>query len=75
MGQLATTAASPRDRALVQMLIESLDEQGYLAASLDELLALCPAEAGVELEDLGTALKLLQSFDPAGVGARSAASA
>ena len=71
--QLATTTASPRDRALVQMLIESLDEQGYLAASLDELLALCPAEAGVEPEDLTTALRLLQSFDPAGVGARSPA--
>jgi RNA polymerase sigma-54 factor len=72
-GQLAATMASPRDRALVEMLIDSLDEQGYLNASLEELLALCPAEAGVELEDLATALKLLQSFDPAGVGARSAA--
>ncbi len=72
-GQLAATTASPRDRALVHMLIESLDEQGYLAASLEELLAICPAEADVELDDLATALKLLQSFDPAGVGARSAA--
>ena len=72
-GQLAATSASRRDRALVEMLIESLDEQGYLTATLEELLALCPAEAGVELEDLVTALRLLQSFDPAGVGARSAA--
>jgi RNA polymerase sigma-54 factor len=71
--QLAATTASPRDRALVQMLIESLDEQGYLAASLEELLAICPPEAGVELEDLATALTLLQSFDPPGVGARTAA--
>ncbi len=72
-GQLAGTTASPRDRALVEMLIESLDEQGYLAATLDELLAICPPEAGVELDDLVTALRLLQSFDPSGVGARSAA--
>ncbi len=72
-GQLAATAASPRDRVLVEMLIESLDDQGYLTVSLDELLAICPAEADVELDDLATALKLLQSFDPAGVGARSAA--
>jgi RNA polymerase sigma-54 factor len=71
--QLAATMASPRDRALVQMLIESLDEQGYLSISLEELLAICPAEAGVELDDFATALKLLQSFDPTGVGARSAA--
>jgi RNA polymerase sigma-54 factor len=72
-GQLAATTASPRDRALVELLIESLDEQGYLTASLEELLALCPAEAGVELADLATALKLLQSFDPPGVGARGVA--
>jgi RNA polymerase sigma-54 factor len=71
--QLAVTTASARDRALVEILIESLDEQGYLTATLEELLAICPAETGVELEDLATALKLLQSFDPAGVGARSAA--
>jgi RNA polymerase sigma-54 factor len=72
-GQLAATTASPRDRALVEMLIESLDEQGYLTTPLEELLSICPPEAGLELEDLATALKLLQSFDPAGVGARSAA--
>ncbi len=71
--QLAATTASPRDRVLVEMLIESLDDQGYLAASLEELLAICPPDAGIELEDLATALKLLQSFDPSGVGARSAA--
>jgi len=71
--QLAATKASPRDRALVQLLIESLDEQGYLTSSLEELLAICPPGSGVDLDDLATALRLLQSFDPAGVGARNAA--
>jgi len=69
--QLAVTAASLRDRALVGMLIDELDEDGYLAAPLEERLALCPAESGVEIDDLTTALRLLQSFDPIGVGARS----
>lgn len=71
--QLAVTTASHRDRALVELLIEALDEDGYLATPLPELLALCPREAGVELDDLTAALALLQSFDPPGVGARSAA--
>lgn len=71
--QLAVTTASPRDRALVELLIEALNEDGYLVTPLDELLALCPREAGVELDDLTAALALLQSFDPSGVGARSAA--
>ncbi len=69
--QLAVTAASPRDRALVGMLIDELDEDGYLTAPLEELLTLCPVESGVEIDDLTTALRLLQSFDPIGVGARS----
>ena len=71
--QLSATTASRRDRALVEILIESLDEHGYLTSSLEELLEICPSEAGVGLNDLATALKLLQSFDPPGVGARSAA--
>jgi RNA polymerase sigma-54 factor len=70
--QLAVTKASGRDRALVELLIEALDDNGYLGAPLDELLALCPPEADVDADDLTAALSLLQSFDPAGVGARSA---
>jgi RNA polymerase sigma-54 factor len=72
-GQLAATMLSARDRALVEILIESLNDQGYLTATLGEVLAICPEEAGIEPDDLTAALKLLQSFDPAGVGARNAA--
>jgi len=71
--QLAVTTASARDRALVELLIEALDDDGYLTTPLDELLALCPPEAGVELDELTAALALLHSFDPPGVGARNAA--
>jgi RNA polymerase sigma-54 factor len=71
--QLAGTQASPRDRALVNLLIEALDDDGYLHQSLDELLAFCPDSAAVEPDELRSALKLLQSFDPAGIGARDAA--
>lgn len=65
--------ASPRDRALVELLIEALDDDGYFHPTFDELLAMCPAEAAVEPEELLTALRLLQSLDPTGVGARDAA--
>ena len=34
---------------------------------------MCPPEAAVEPEELLTALRLLQSLDPTGVGARDAA--
>ena len=71
--QLATTRASARDRVLVEMLIDALDENGYLTCTLDEVCALCPSEAQVEFEEVTAALALLQSFDPPGVGARSPA--
>jgi RNA polymerase sigma-54 factor len=71
--QLRMTQASLRDRALVELLIDALDDDGYLTSDLDEVLALCPEEAGVELAELSAALRLLQSFDPLGVAARTPA--
>jgi len=72
MAQLRVTQASPRYRALVAFLIESLDEDGYLDATFDEILADLPEELEVDTDELNAALALLHSFDPAGVGARSA---
>jgi RNA polymerase sigma-54 factor len=71
--QLALTQAGPRDRALVELLIGALDDNGYLETPLEEILALCPAEAGLHLDDLTAALRLLQSLEPVGIGARCAA--
>jgi len=59
-----------RDRALVQTLIGALDDDGYLDSSLEEIRELLPPALAVEPEELATALKLLQSLDPVGVGAR-----
>ena len=71
--QLACTQASPRDRALVELLIEALDDDGYLQQPLEELRELFPDSAAVEPDELRSALRLLQSFDPPGVGARDTA--
>jgi RNA polymerase sigma-54 factor len=71
--QMRVTVHNPRDRALVELVIDALDDNGYLAEPLEEIHARLPAELEVETEELSTALKLLQSFDPAGVGARDAA--
>jgi RNA polymerase sigma-54 factor len=57
------------DQALAALLVESLDDDGYLRIPLEELLPL----AGMgpeEMDELTVALKLVQSLDPAGVGAR-----
>jgi RNA polymerase sigma-54 factor len=69
--QIGLILLSDRDRELVRFLVEALDENGYLTQPLEELLALLPEEAEVELEELQIALNHLQQLDPTGVGARS----
>jgi RNA polymerase sigma-54 factor len=60
---------STSDGSLVkggEWIIGNLDDDGYLRASLDELAH----QSGVPAPDLESALKLIQGFDPMGVGAR-----
>ena len=68
------------DRAALHFLIESLNDDGYLADPLDELARSLLAASGGRADDLerleevgqhlGLALRHLQQLDPAGVGAR-----
>ncbi|WP_280156216.1 RNA polymerase factor sigma-54 [Piscinibacter sp. XHJ-5] len=72
-GQINVMPLTDRDRALVGAVIESLDDDGYLRLSLEELADLAEMEPPVDDCEMGTALKLVQSLDPCGVGARSVA--
>jgi RNA polymerase sigma-54 factor len=69
--QLMISQMGSRDRALAHMIVDSLDDDGYFKADFDELAAMVPAEHDVRAEDFEAALRLVQSLDPAGVGARS----
>jgi RNA polymerase sigma-54 factor len=69
-GQLQLFHLSPRDRALCELLVEALDDDGYLRQSFDELAPLMRAEPPVDEVEWNAALKLVQSLEPAGVGAR-----
>ncbi|HEX7747503.1 MAG TPA: RNA polymerase factor sigma-54 [Bordetella sp.] len=73
LGQLALTRAQARDLALVRVLIDELDDNGYLGSPLDEILTWLPAELEVDADEMRAALALLQSFDPPGIGARDMA--
>jgi RNA polymerase sigma-54 factor len=57
----------------VELVVDALDDNGYLEEPLEEIHARLPAELEIEFEELRTALALVQSMDPPGVGARSAA--
>ncbi len=68
--QLSLTNLDLRDRVLVGMLIDALDEDGYLTQSLEEIAAMIPLEAEAGTDELCIALQHLQHLDPVGVGAR-----
>lgn len=73
LAQVPEHALAHRDRALVTLLIEALDEDGYLPQSLEDVCADLPAELAIDPEELHVGLTLLQQFDPVGVASRTLA--
>jgi RNA polymerase sigma-54 factor len=65
--QLSVSVMSENVRDAAESIIGNLDEDGYLSASLDEVASM----GEHKLEHVEAALKVVQSFDPAGVAARN----
>ncbi len=63
LGRLALDAVR---RRIATLLVGNLNEDGYLAATLEEVAD----EAGAETAEVSAMLHLLQTLDPPGVGAR-----
>jgi RNA polymerase sigma-54 factor len=68
--QLSLLNLQGDDRTLVGLLIDALDEDGYLTQSLEEIAALLPPEAMAGVEELSIALRHLQNLEPVGIGGR-----
>jgi len=73
IGQLGTLNLPLRDRQIVLALIDALNDDGYLASPLEEILEMFPPELAIDADELKIALNFVQSFEPAGVGARDCA--
>ena len=80
--QMAGMGLTEIDRMALRVLIESLDEDGYLADRLDDIAQALSGGDGTDVEaeaegqdelldHLRIALKWLQNMDPAGVGAQN----
>ena len=67
--QLNLSHITERDKKITGLLIDSLNDDGYLAQDLEELVSLLPPELEIDIDDLNTALERLQHLDPPGVGA------
>ncbi|HUG46138.1 MAG TPA: RNA polymerase factor sigma-54 [Sphingomicrobium sp.] len=61
--------ASGETALLAQIIVEQLDENGYLAVPLSEIAA----DTGAGVQQVESALKFVQELDPPGVGARNLA--
>ena len=72
LDQLGLMQLGERDRRLAEMLVDALDEDGYLTQTLEELHAMLPEELDVDPDELRIALRHIQHLDPVGVGARDA---
>ena len=71
--QLGEQPLSPHQRELAEYLIGSLDDDGLLRKSLDSISDELAIYAGIEAtpQELEEVLKVIQDFDPPGLGARS----
>lgn len=76
--QLNLVNFSDVDRYIAEMIIDSIDDRGYLITDLQDILLNCQEELPelffeVEIDEVETVLHRIQQFDPPGVGARDLA--
>ena len=69
--QLNMSPLEMRDKQIIGLLIDALDDNAYLTQSLEEIAEFLPQELDITLDDLETALVQLQHLDEPGIGARS----
>lgn len=67
MWQLSMTTLSDDEMKFGSLVIGNLTDEGYLNASFEDICT----ESGMELEDAEEVLKMIQNFDPVGVGSRN----
>jgi RNA polymerase sigma-54 factor len=71
ISQIKLMPLSERDQTLFLILIDSINEDGYLETSLEEIATQLPDYLEIDALELQTALRHIQHLDPAGVGARN----
>lgn len=68
--QLNLAHLSPADEAIAMAIVDAIDEDGYLRCTLEEIQGAL-GEEGLSRDEVEAMLHLVQSLEPAGVGARS----
>ncbi len=68
MWQIQMSGFSNEEKAHLTLLVDHLDENGYLRTSLQDI---AKESSGTSIAQLQSALKILHTMDPSGVGARN----
>ncbi|NIM27091.1 MAG: RNA polymerase factor sigma-54 [Gammaproteobacteria bacterium] len=69
--QLGLTRMSELDQVIATAIIDSIDEGGYLGATLEDIhKSLSTPELEIDLAEIAAVLHQVQNFDPVGVAAR-----
>jgi RNA polymerase sigma-54 factor len=71
MWQMQLTPFSDTDMVIATAIIDSIDESGFLAGSLEDIYESLKDELDIELDEVESVLRRIQCFDPPGVGARN----
>ena len=69
--QLETSPLDPRQVWIGEAIIDALNDDGYLTESLADILASLTTDLPVTADEVEQVLAYVQTFDPAGIGARS----
>jgi len=64
---------SPEDQLILSYLIDSIDENGYLVSSIDEIASSLPLDEKPHIDEIEKLLKLIQNSTHPGIGARDLA--
>ena len=68
--QMQMTPFSEKDQAIALAIIDSINEDGYLTCSIEEIHQILAKEDEADLDEIEAVLHQVQNFDPIGIGAR-----
>ena len=71
LGQLTLIRLSARDLAIGRAIIDSINDDGYLLDPLEAVVDALRPDVDARVSDVEAVLRTIQTFDPAGVGART----
>jgi len=69
--QVSMSPFSDTDAVIATAIIDSINDDGYLPASIEDIWHAIGLEESVELDEIEAVLHRIQHFDPIGVGARN----